>query len=150
MRPLRIATGVLLAAFVSAIASDVADASPARRLLGCWSQTAPFRMDQIPDHKEWYSRTWCFRAGGRLQIWNLACGKYSGCDGWDDDQRYRVRGANLDIKGLHYDERGKINKDFWRRCRPVFGKLRFKTQFVLTNCAYAKEPFVSDKDPERQ
>jgi hypothetical protein len=119
-------------------------ASPRRQLLGCWSQTSPFPARAIPpDRTEWGSRTWCFRPRGRLESWNMACGRDGGCDGWDRRWRYRWRGARLELLDFSYDAQG-TQRQIWRRCRPVVGK----DQFVLTNCGLSEDPFVRDSDPK--
>jgi hypothetical protein len=145
LRP--ISFGVTLAAIATVAAPESAGAgavSSHRRLAGCWSQTSPYPAREIPaDKSEWGSRTWCFRPRGLLETWNIACGKSSGCDGWDGRFRYRVHGAELELQD--YDGQGG-RAHIWRKCLPVFEN---DDRFVLTNCEMSRDAFVRDKDPNR-
>src|SRR5262245_8078601 len=111
-----VATAMLLLGQISAHADGITT-SPSELLLGCWERHSPFASDQIPHGKnEWGSQTWCFRVDGRIQILNVGCGRFSDCDGWEEEAAYRLHNSILELPDWDYANNVTIR----HRCRLTF------------------------------
>jgi hypothetical protein len=131
-----------MAAFLIAACPATGANVTAFTLLGCWKQTSPFSAKDIPPGKEWGERTWCFRDGGRLDTWNIACG--AGCDGWDGQFAYRYHGLMVELQDYEYDEKGN-QSEIWQNCRidPVKND-----RFILRDCPQSEHTWIRTEDPE--
>jgi hypothetical protein len=133
-----VAFAIFSMSHVPALVAGHATSSP-KLLLGCWEQTSPYPLDQIPaDQREWGTRTWCFTKHGKMKSVNIACIKGGGCDGWDGGWDYRWRKDMLEIRDWNYDEAGKGMKA-WRRCRPEFAGSK---RMVLKDCYFSPQEWV--------
>jgi hypothetical protein len=143
---IRAAIGILAGIAASCVPA-FADAGEGAQfpLIGCWTQTSPYRIEDTPAGKEWGERTWCFRRNGVLSTWNFACAgpAHNSCDGWDGQFAYRRRGLVLELQDYHYDD-GGAQTEVWYECRiAVSGP----AAFTLLDCRQSAEPWVRTVDP---
>ncbi|MGJ4949718.1 hypothetical protein [Bradyrhizobium sp. HKCCYLS20291] len=115
------------------------------RLTGCWEQTSHAPLVQPTSGEEWGARSWCFARRGKLISRTLACGA-GGCDGWDNERRYRWRTPMLSLSDVETSPDGKTRTTVWRRCR-----VRFLTRdwMQLQDCSQSTDPWVRETPTRR-
>ncbi|CCE00542.1 conserved hypothetical protein [Bradyrhizobium sp. STM 3809] len=109
-------------------------------LAGCWEQTSHAPLVKPSSGEEWGARSWCFAQRGRLITRTLACGS-GGCDGWDNERRYRWRPPHLSLSDVAISADGERQTRVWRRCRVVFLTADW---MQLQDCAQSTDPWVRE------
>jgi hypothetical protein len=124
-----------MAAFLIAASPAAGEDRKGFALLGCWKHTSSFSIEDTPPGWEWGERTWCFRDGGNLDTWSIACGgpvgKPKACDGWAGRFTWNWDGLSLGLE----DYRCRVE-------RPG------PDRFILRNCPQSEDPWVRTEDPE--
>ncbi|WP_244423203.1 hypothetical protein [Bradyrhizobium sp. ORS 375] len=115
-------------------------------LAGCWEQTSHAPLVQPSSGEEWGARSWCFASKGKLISRTLACGT-GGCDGWDNERRYRWRPPYLSLSDIETSPDGKIQTRVWRRCRVQFLTADW---MQLQDCEQSADPWVREPPQRRR